>query len=269
MYCTYVSTHVMNEFIISPPKKHLLAFFRGLWISGGLVGSASTNLHLSATVWDGRLAKWLEDTVFRPTKYIQGCLKWSNFQNKEHHLIVMSHIFEETSDIPPEAQLACHTGWSFQSLRLSTWQWPSLLSAVAWVSWYTRWRGFQGVRMIFKDIQGGGWLWMTWLHHPVMPWKHPGGWCAFFHEVIQNLWVRVSRIDYDTGRGDHSPMKSWVLSVLSTSGICVLTFSQDKFLAVMGVFNRFLSIQSCWYWRPKQRSSCISWEPERLIALAP
>lgn len=47
-------------------------------------GLASTNLHLSDTVWDGRFARWLEDTILRPAKkytyiYIYRCLRASNF----------------------------------------------------------------------------------------------------------------------------------------------------------------------------------------------
>lgn len=87
-------------------------------------------------------------------------------------------------------------------------------------------------------IPGRGWLWMTWIHHPVMPFRTPGGWHAFFHEVILNF-VRVSRIDYDTGRLCQSPMKSWVLSVFCTSWIFVLTFSHDKLLGVMAAERAF------------------------------
>lgn len=71
-------------------------------------------------------------------------------------------------------------------------------------------------------IPGRGWLGMNWIHHPVIT---PGGWRAFFHEVILNFCVRVSKIDYDTGRWCQSPMKSWVLYVFCTSRIFVLTFS--------------------------------------------
>ena len=53
--------------------------------------------------------------------------------------------------------------------------------------------------MIFKDSREG--MTLDDLNSPsVMPFRTPGGWRAFFHEVILTFFVRVSRIDYDTGR---------------------------------------------------------------------
>lgn len=75
-----------HGFMISPPRTpwHFSGVYEFPAVWWGL---ASTNLHLSDTVWDGRFAKSLEDTILRPNQVytyiyiyiLEGCLRASNF----------------------------------------------------------------------------------------------------------------------------------------------------------------------------------------------
>lgn len=85
-------------------------------------------------------------------------------------------------------------------------------------------------------IPGRGWLGMNWIHHPVIT---PGGWRAFFHEVILNFCVRVVRlitIPEDDVSHQWNPGYSTSFVLLE---FLSWPFPHDKLLGVMAAERAF------------------------------